>query len=363
MTVVEDQGATLYEKCLATALSSPEGKAKLFYQEELIAFGIVDNVADLMGLCQGLMHAQLLRLMQLDNKTCFALRTKEIANKVVTLAEEERMVYNQIENTGTNGIWQKNIKQRTGLHQTAITRAMKTLETKRLVKQIKSVKNPAQKIYMLSHLSPNEDVTGGPWFSDGELDIELIGVTADAVVHFIEKQSWARGFVKRERSPSPGMDGIEEAGMKRKRTDDIEGVHTKSRKRHDMVETQISFPPGYRGYPTVSAIHHFIRESGFIKEDVVLTEGDIKGLLDVLVFDDRIEQIGNGYRTVRGVQGATEAMMGMVHGKAPIDMIEDVEGNGLTQAPCGRCPVFNLCEEGGPVNARNCEYFEAWLRA
>lgn len=274
------------------------------------------------------------------------------------------MVYNQIENSGTNGTWTKTIKQRTNIHQTAVTKAMKTLEGKKLVKPVKSIKNPAQKIYMLFHLSPNEDVTGGPWFSDGELDVELIAVTADAVVHFIAQNSWKTVYIKRERTASPTltMDG---ASKKRKRNDaaDIEGAHPRSRGRRDGYETQVSYPAGWRGYPTVSAIHHFITEAGFLKDAANLTEADLQNLLDVLVFDERIEKIGNGYRTCRGVYGATEAMKNIIHGRAAGDAVEDVEGNGLSQAPCGRCPVFNLCEDGGPVNASNCEYFQTWLRA
>lgn len=34
---------------------------------------------------------------------------------------------------------------------------------------------------------------------------------------------------------------------------------------------------------------------------------------------------------------------------------------GQTQAPCGTCPQFNFCEEGGPVNADSCSYFTDWL--
>jgi DNA-directed RNA polymerase III subunit RPC6 len=83
----------------------------------------------------------------------------------------------------------------------------------------------------------------------------------------------------------------------------------------------------------------------------------------VLVFDERIERIGNGYRTCKGVFGATEAMKNIMQGRQVGDAVEEVEGNGLSQAPCGRCPVFNLCEDGGPVNAKNCEYFQTWLRA
>jgi DNA-directed RNA polymerase III subunit RPC6 len=29
--------------------------------------------------------------------------------------------------------------------------------------------------------------------------------------------------------------------------------------------------------------------------------------------------------------------------------------------PCGKCPVFSFCQEGGPVNATECVYIEDWL--
>lgn len=34
---------------------------------------------------------------------------------------------------------------------------------------------------------------------------------------------------------------------------------------------------------------------------------------------------------------------------------------GLTETPCGRCPVFTFCKEDGPINPFNCEYFKTWL--
>ena len=34
---------------------------------------------------------------------------------------------------------------------------------------------------------------------------------------------------------------------------------------------------------------------------------------------------------------------------------------GLNQTPCGKCPQFGFCEEGGPVNADSCRYYADWL--
>lgn len=35
---------------------------------------------------------------------------------------------------------------------------------------------------------------------------------------------------------------------------------------------------------------------------------------------------------------------------------------GWSQAPCGRCPVFDFCHEGGPVNPKECTYYGDWLQ-
>jgi DNA-directed RNA polymerase III subunit RPC6 len=34
---------------------------------------------------------------------------------------------------------------------------------------------------------------------------------------------------------------------------------------------------------------------------------------------------------------------------------------GWSQAPCGKCPVFDFCKDKGPVNPQECAYFEGWL--
>jgi DNA-directed RNA polymerase III subunit RPC6 len=35
---------------------------------------------------------------------------------------------------------------------------------------------------------------------------------------------------------------------------------------------------------------------------------------------------------------------------------------GWSQAPCGSCPVFGFCKEGGPVGPSGCEYYGEWLK-
>lgn len=53
---------------------------------------------------------------------------------------ETKMVYNQIKAAGNEGIWTKVLKHKTSLHQQVITRCLKTLEQKQMIKSIKHVK-------------------------------------------------------------------------------------------------------------------------------------------------------------------------------------------------------------------------------
>jgi hypothetical protein len=36
-------------------------------------------------------------------------------------------------------------------------------------------------------------------------------------------------------------------------------------------------------------------------------------------------------------------------------------GNAWTDVPCGKCPVFEFCKEGGPISPTNCVYYQRWL--
>jgi len=36
---------------------------------------------------------------------------------------------------------------------------------------------------------------------------------------------------------------------------------------------------------------------------------------------------------------------------------------GWTEAPCSKCPSFEFCKQGGPVNPKECVYYEDWLVA
>ena len=61
------------------------------------------------------------------------------------------------------GIWIKDLRKRTGLNQTSVARYVKNLESRQLIKAVKSVNYANRKYYMLFELEPSQQVTGGAW--------------------------------------------------------------------------------------------------------------------------------------------------------------------------------------------------------
>ncbi len=61
------------------------------------------------------------------------------------------------------GVWTRDMKMRTNLAQPQITKILKTLEGRGLIKAVKNVNNPSRKHYMISELTPSREITGGAW--------------------------------------------------------------------------------------------------------------------------------------------------------------------------------------------------------
>ena len=57
------------------------------------------------------------------------------------MAHDERILYQFIESSTTSGMWTKTLKLKSNLHQSVVTRCLKSLESKSLIKEIRSVTN------------------------------------------------------------------------------------------------------------------------------------------------------------------------------------------------------------------------------
>ncbi|KAL6751999.1 RNA polymerase Rpc34 subunit-domain-containing protein [Haematococcus lacustris] len=238
-----------------------------------------------------LLSSKRIQLYQVGpNKTTFykELSAEESA-KYKGLAADELMVYQTIQSSGSAGLWTKDMKTRTNLAQPHITKILKVLEGRRLVKAVKSVNNPSRKVYMLAELEPSRELTGGAWYTDNQFDHDFIETLRAVVKSFILK----------------------------------------------------------RGDTTLRQIAAHIKAQPAIT--VSLADEDIGMIIQTLVYDGTID-------TVEGddPDDSEEHYRPMLYA-AP-------ETTPFTNLPCGVCPVFHQCRDGGPVSPATCVYFDKWLQ-
>ncbi|KAI0943330.1 hypothetical protein AcW1_002518 [Taiwanofungus camphoratus] len=184
-----------------------------------------------------------------------AVMKKEIDVKK-DMSGEESMVLGHIQASSNEGIWTKHLKAKTELHQTVIDRCLKSLTQKQLIKAVKSVKYRTRKIYMLYHLEPSVEMTGGPWYTDNELDTEFIKLLCSACLRFIRDRSIPKQKVSEHRSL------------------------------HSFPLYPISAAPSY---PTAQQILTFLSKSRITETQ--LSVDHVEMLLNVLVLDGEIEKV------------------------------------------------------------------------
>ncbi|KAL8942833.1 MAG: hypothetical protein Q9216_001448 [Gyalolechia sp. 2 TL-2023] len=343
----------------------------IFSQDDLLELAIIPNNAlDLLLQCtKKLTQEGLFKLLSRDGRAVWRVVKKEDAQKYKTLTADEALVYSLIESAGREGIWSRILRSKSGLHMTVMMRCLKTLENKSYIKQIKTVKFPNRKTYMLAGLQPSEDVTGGPFYTDGVLDDEFVHQMARWAERYIVGRSWYQRHhdTRQHQQPhnipkSSKHHRASKQQMESTRSSALES-HTSSNCMSSDTKELLPFPPGYTGYPTIPEITRAINASNI--SPVTMKEVEMKQLLNILVWDGRIEKniFTNGYKAIR------QAAMAVIN-RQPEAADDDARGaeaeyegrgSALTEAPCGRCPVLAFCEEGGPVNARTCEYFAEWL--
>lgn len=252
------------------------------------------------------------------------------------MTDTERMIYVELEHADSEGLWTKTIQTRTGVSSAESQNALKKLESRRLVKQFQNSKYPNKKYYMLSHLHPSDDATGGLFYSEGAIDKELLRILMQYTEVYVHSKAW--------QMPEKALDG-----GKRKRTEFLDGADPNvlfGSKRRKGVKP---WPAGYQDYAKAGDIAKYLNQRRLCKEKIM--EAEAQQVLNLLCYDGRIEEVneGVGYRTI---------LRPLAN---PWENVVEKSRNGFSEVPCGGCPASGLCDESGPVNARTCEYFEEWL--
>ncbi|GKT42956.1 putative dolichyl pyrophosphate Man9GlcNAc2 alpha-1,3-glucosyltransferase [Colletotrichum spaethianum] len=354
---------------------------QLFTQYDILDFDVIPNrdTVTLLKVLQSLTNDRLLIAVSSQTGLAWRWRSVEDAEKYkLCSTDEQRMVYGAIDEAGGDGIWSKSIQNRLNMHDSVLKTALKQLQGKGLIAPFKNVEHPNKRMFIKASMRPSERATGGPWFTDSALDEAFIEELQRVIFDYVKRKSTylstgsSASGATRTAVPKKGVlkGGLDTKGRKRS-AGEISGADDEAGPKSAVpavqppkkVPTNLPLPAGFKEYPTVREIARFISQSG-ITSDTILGEEDMQKLIDVLVFDGLIEPIrvsGRlGYRVTRAPRQSTTNWAARQDG-GPDEGGPEPFVNGYTEAPCGRCPVFDLCEEGGPVSASNCVYFQRWL--
>ncbi|MCO5585526.1 hypothetical protein L7F22_039459 [Adiantum nelumboides] len=214
------------------------------------------DVNDLQKSINSLLSKSLLSAQQDHNGGLqFIAFSKSEASTMGQLDHDESIIFSFIRVAGNEGIWTKQLKLRANLHQTVMQRCLKSLESKGLIKAVKSVKFPTRKIYMLSSLTPSVELSGGPWYTDNELDTVFIDQLCTVLYQFIASKTW------------PGKRG----------------------ESRDPSDRPIYPASHINSLPTASTCLQFLKKSNITDTDLQVE--NVQSLLDVLVYDGKVEKI------------------------------------------------------------------------
>ena len=310
-------------------LHSNTDGSKLFTQKELQDKlpGNDPTLADLMLIVQELLDKNLIKLVKQNNELKFQPVDFQEAAKKSTMSNEEALVYSYIEASGREGIWSKTIKARTNLHQHVVLKCLKSLESQRYVKSVKSVKYPTRKIYMLYHLQPSVEVTGGPWFTEGELDVEFINSLLTIIWRYVAQNSFPNGF----QTVVGRVDNSKNSDLKKKSS---------------------QYSPHVRSYSTTQEILDFISSAGVA--NVELSTANIRSLCTVLVYDDRLEEVG--FDCYRATLTSVAQLVGPID-----DENTSKKNNNKLLDEMDEFSIFDYHQIMGPSeNDKEAVYFDEW---
>lgn len=291
---------------------------------------------------------------------------------------EHRLIYECIDDAGADGIWRGKLSQKINLHQNVLNAGLKYLETKGYIKDMKSVEKPAHKMYIKASLKPSERATGGPWFTDSSLDEAFIEHLLDWIFEFVKRESsflHKAGDGPGGKQPKKGVvRGAEPARGKKRGADAMAaddqgagaGVPHAARAKKRGRDGYLPYPAGYTAYPTAEIIAKVIAQRN-VTNNTVLKESEVQMLLDVLVYENVVEPVAPlpgsdvGYRVANAARLDVHPRSRQGEDDVKVQLGAPLVENGFTEVPCGRCPVFDLCDVGGPVSPDNCVYFTRWL--
>jgi len=139
--------------------------------------------AALPPILNNLLDLKRLNLYTRDGNLLYKLVEEETAAKFEGLGDQQILVYQVCEKAGSRGVWTRDIKTATNIPQHTLTKTLKLLEQRNLIKSVRSVVSKSKKLYMLYDIVPAKEITGGPWYTDQEFDQAFVDDLTATILH------------------------------------------------------------------------------------------------------------------------------------------------------------------------------------
>ncbi|KAL0869090.1 hypothetical protein ABMA27_007398 [Loxostege sticticalis] len=181
----ESQEEELKEKILNIARKNPKG-----ITDNDITTAIPDlTSAELVTTINKLLQQGCFDIYKQGGSLVYRLKAQSSKQAVKGADNEEKVVFNLIEEAGNKGIWIRDIRNGSNLANTQLTKVLKNLESKKLIKAVKCVNASKKKVYMLYNLEPDRSVSGGAWYQDQDFESEFVDILNRQCLRFLQQRA------------------------------------------------------------------------------------------------------------------------------------------------------------------------------
>lgn len=158
---------------LILSLCSQHGKLKDSHLNPLIAQNMPYNEGEKVQAINHLLGKGKISISEDAGEVVYQSLSETHANSMKRLEGEDILVLQMIREAGEKGVWNGEIKVKTGIPITQVNKYLTNLEKQKLIFSKKSVHHN-KKIWFLEGITPTNDVTGGFLFADQEFDKNLM---------------------------------------------------------------------------------------------------------------------------------------------------------------------------------------------
>ena len=215
------------------------------------------------------------------------------------LLDAERVLYDLIRSKEDMGIWTRDMKRETNLPDNVVTKSLKALQVKKLIKEVVNIQSKGRKHYMAVEFEPSKELTGGAWYVEGNLDTEYIKILKETCVRVLSKLKVATAEGISESINKTGLCATECS------TQQIAEILRALVLDNEIMEVRSSGSGAFSSIPIGAVCYRCTNKGG----------------------------LGGGGPTI----GA------------------------MASIPCGVCPRITQCTPDGIISPKTCAYYTKWL--